>query len=205
MTIFIDNRGSGERDIADILVKKQYPVSVQHIDSGDFIIGDLAIERKTVDDLIGSVMSREKGHNFFDQIRTMKDTYKKVIVLIEGFIVWEDRQLAGIIYALVDGWQIPYINTLSKEQTAIRIGQLHDRYGSASTHRVPPPAVRKAYTESQIRWMMLQTIPHIGSVVAKRILDKNPYIFADTSKVYDLNVEGLRKDSKDLLYKVLHQ
>ena len=203
--IFVDNRGTSEQEIAALLNSKNYPVTVQHIDSGDYVIGDLAIERKTIDDLVGSVMSREKGHNFWEQIRVMKDTYKKQIVIIEGFIVWEDRQLAGIIYGLVDGWQIPYINTLSKEQTALRVGQLHDRYGAANSRRAPPPAVRKGYTPMQIKWMMLQTIPHIGSVVAKRILDKNPYIFADTSNVYDLNVEGLRKDSKDLLYKVLHQ
>jgi ERCC4-type nuclease len=203
--IFVDNRGSAEQEIATLLSKKNYPVTVQHIDSGDYIIGNLAIERKTIDDLIGSVMSREKGHNFFDQLRVMKDTYKKQLVIIEGFIVWEDRQLAGIIYALVDGWQIPYINTLSKEQTTLRIGQLHDRYGAADTRKAPPPAVRKGYTPAQIRWMMLQTIPHLGGVIAKRIVDKNPFIFADTSKAYDLNIEGLRKDSKDMLLKVLCQ
>lgn len=207
--IFIDNRGKNEQEIADILSKKNYPVTVQHIDSGDYVIGDLAIERKTIDDLIGSVMSREKGHNFWNQIKVMKDTYKKQIVIIEGFIAWEDRQLAGIIYGLVDGWQIPFLNTLSKEQTALRIGQLHDRYGSSSTSRLPPCAVQKAYTPEQVRWMMVQCIPHIGMVVGKRIVEKIPYIFrADIMRKGDIqealnSIEGLRKDSRELLERVL--
>jgi len=200
--IFVDNRGKDEQEIAEILTRKQYPVTVQHIESGDYVIGDLAIERKNIDDLINSVNSREKGHNFWEQLKVMKDTYKKCIVLIEGFIVWEDRQLAGIIYGIVDGWQIPYINSLSKEQSALRIGQLHDRYGAAHSHP-PPPAVKKGYTTKQIQWMMAQTIPHLGGVVAKRLVDKNPRIFSCSNYAVDLDIEGMRKDSKEYLNKLL--
>ena len=43
--------------------------------------------------LLGSVTSREKGHNFWDQLKVLKDTYKKPLVLIEGQIIWEDRMI----------------------------------------------------------------------------------------------------------------
>ena len=94
---------------------------------------------------------------------------------------------------------------MNQTSSAERIGQLHDRYGSAKTSSNPPIAVRKGYTDSQIRTAMLTVIPHIGYVTAKRIVAKNPKIFADTSKAYDLNIQGLHKDSKDTLLKVLCQ
>ena len=40
---------------------------------------------------------------------------------------------------------------------------------------------------------MLTVIPHLGTVTAKRIVEKNPKIFADTSKAYDLNIQGYTK------------
>jgi ERCC4-type nuclease len=200
--IYVDNRGKDEQTISEILMLMHYPVIVQHIDSGDYIIGDLAIERKTVSDLVSSVICREKGHNFWEQLKVMRDTYKKVLVIIEGFIDWKDRQLAGILYGIVDGWQIPYINTLSKADSAERIGQLHDRYGSSSTSKLPPAAVKKGYSTPHIKWMMLQCIPHIGPIVAKRILEKYPNIFT-TNLRGPLNIEGLRRDSTEYLVKVL--
>ena len=202
--IFIDNRGSGEKEIAEILQEKKYPVTLQHIDSADYVIGFLAIERKTVQDLRNSIIP-QKGHSFWSQIKVMKDTYKKVIVIVEGYIDWDDRMVSGSLLALVDGWQIPFINTMNQTSSADRIGKLHDRYGSAKTSSQPPIAVRKGYTTTQIRTAMLTVIPHLGNVIAKRIVEKNPYIFADTSKVYDLNIQGLHKDSKDTLLKVLCQ
>jgi ERCC4-type nuclease len=201
--IYVDNRGSNEKAIAQILEDMSYPVTVQHLDSGDYVIGDLAIERKTVPDLLGSVYSQQKGHDFWMQIKVMKDTYKKVLVIIEGFIDWKDRSLKGIIYALTDGWQIPYINTNGIKQSAERIGDLHDRCGAAKVARVPPAAVKKGYTIEQIRCMMAQTIPHVGPVVAKRIIEKNPHIFSHTNYLVDLNIEGLQKSSKEMIVKVL--
>ena len=207
LTIYIDNRGSGEKEIADILISKHYPVVVQHIDSGDFVIGEMGVERKTVSDLLNSLIPKveQKGHPFWEQIKVMKDTYKKQLVIVEGYIDWADRRLVGSLLALVDGWQIPFLNTSGKDSTAERIGQLHDRYGSAKTSQQPPIAVRKGYTDTQIRVSMLTVIPHLGTVTAKRIVEKNPKIFADTSKAYDLNIQGLHKDSKDTLLKVLCQ
>ena len=57
------------------------------------------------------------------------------------------------------------------KQSAEIVGKLFERYGTAKTAKLPPAAVKKGYTPQQIKWMMLQTIPHIGGVVAKRIVE----------------------------------
>ena len=100
LTIYVDNSGTEEKEIAEILERKHYPVEVQHIDSGDFVIGEMCVERKTVQDLLNSLIPKveQKGHTFWEQIKVMKDTYKKAIVIVEGYIDWADRMLAGTLY-----------------------------------------------------------------------------------------------------------
>ena len=133
----------------------------------------------------------------------MKDTYKKQFVIVEGYIDWSDRMLAGSLLALVDGWQIPFINTPTKDATACRIGQLHDRYGSAKTSQQPPIAVRKGYTIPQIKVAMLTTIPHLGVVTARKIISDNPSLFECRPYNYSLQIQGLHKDSKNVLIDLL--
>ena len=203
MPIFVDTRGDGEKDIARILGTLRYPVELRHIESGDYVFDNVGIERKTIQDLVGSVTGKEKGHNLWQQLAVLKDTYKKPLLLVEGFIDWDDRMVSSIIIGVTEGFGIPYINSVTRQQSAKIIGRIFDKYGVAKTKGLPPCAVKKGYTPQQIRWMMLQTIPKLGVVVAKKVLDANPHIFADTSKTYNLNISGLNKEAKDLLLKVL--
>lgn len=209
MPIFVDNRGTGEAAIAAILETKKYPVQLQHIESGDYVFDAVGIERKTISDLVGSITGKEKGHNFWEQLKVLKDTYKKPLVLIEGFIDWDDRMVSSIVIGITEGFGVPYVNSSSRYQSATIIGRIWERYGVARTSKIPPPAVKKGYTTQQIKWCMLQTIPHLGVVVAKRVVDEIPYIFeADVMRIGDIlskldHVEGLRKDSKETLIRVL--
>ena len=153
-----------------------YPVVIQHIESGDYVFDEVGIERKTISDLIGTLTSKEKGHDLWSQLTILKDTYKKSSLLIEGYINWNDRQISGVIISVTNGYGIPYYNSINHYQSAEIIGRIWERYGIAKTSRIPPPAVKRGYTPEQIRWCMLQTIPKIGGVTAQRILEANPYI-----------------------------
>jgi ERCC4-type nuclease len=206
--IYIDSRGKGEKEISELLLSKHYSVTVQYIESGDIVIEDIGIERKTVDDLLQSFYSKVKGHSLYEQIKVLKDTYKKSLLIVEGYINWEDRLLNSILFGIKIGWQLPIVYTSNINDTAKRIGNIFDKYGMSKTSRVPPAAIKKGYTPQQIKWQMLQCIPHIGGVVAKRILEEVPYLFigecSSTELLYDLKeVKGLNKDSRELLIKVL--
>jgi ERCC4-type nuclease len=183
---------------------------LQHIESGDYVFDQVGIERKTISDLVGSVTGKEKGHNFWNQLKILKDTYKKPLVLIEGFIDWDDRMVSSIVIGITEGFSVPYINSSGHNQSANIIGRIWERYGVARTSKIPPPAVKKGYSNNQITWMMLQTIPHLGGVLAKRIADADPYIFSryDTKSFYQLETmlnktQGLNKDSKQYLLRLL--
>lgn len=215
MPIYIDTRGTGETAIAEELKKLHYPVELKHIESGDYVFGDtgVAIERKTISDLCNSVTGGNR--HFWEQLKVMKDTYKKPLILIEGYIDWNDKLLASIIISIVEGWGIPYINSSSISQSAKIIGKVFDRYGTAKTAKIPPPAVVKQQTVKMIKWTMLQCIKGIGGVTAKRIMEEIPNIFMvkqDEDPILNpmvtwnkkfSKIKGLNKESRELLVKVL--
>lgn len=133
----------------------------------------------------------------------MKLTYKKPLLLIEGYIDWKDKLLASIIISITEGWGIPYINSTGIAQSSDIIGKIFDRYGVARTTSIPPACVKKRKTVKEIQWSMLQCISGISSIMAKNILTKNPKIFSIGNYTYDLKIKGLRKEARILLEKVI--
>jgi len=203
--IFIDNRGSGEADLAKLLKEMHLAVEVRHIDSGDIVFGDVGIERKTLNDLTNSVYGMNR--HFWEQVKVLKDTYRYPFILVEGLIDWKDKFVAGVVFSIMLGWRICIINTYNLQDTANSIKSLFIKYGASKSKGYPPAAVRKADTPEKIRWMMLQCIRGIGPVASKRIMKALPDIFRACyypvafKKGLD-EVKGLNKRSKELLIQV---
>lgn len=205
MPIFIDNRGSGEADLAGLLKGMRLAVEVRHIDSGDIVFGDVGIERKTLNDLANSIYGQNR--HFWEQIKVLKDTYKSPFILIEGLIDWKDKFLTGVVFSIIFGWKVPIINTYNLQDSAYAIKSLFIKYGQTRTKSYPPAAVRKADTPKRVRWMMLQCIRGVGPVAAKRIMEALPDIFVacyypEAFKDGLNEVKGLNKRSKELLMQV---
>jgi len=182
MPIFIDNRGSGEEELYNLLKSKHLAVEHKHIDSGDIVFGIdgdmVGIERKTVNDLIKSVVGSKKypaSRHFWDQIKVLKATYKTPLVIIEGTIDFKDKLVSGILFGLLLGWKIPYINTYNVYDTAEAVSRMFTRYGENKAKGYPPAAVRKEASPTKIRWAMLQCCKGIGPATATKILKSIDY------------------------------
>ena len=203
--IFVDNRGSGEKEVAELLMMKKIPVELKYLESGDIVFDDIGIERKTIDDLIQSTTGRNR--HLWEQLGVLKDTYKHPLVIIEGAINYKDRLLSGIIYGIVIGWGIPYINTTNVYDTALAVQRMFDKYGTSKINVVPPAVVKKAKTVKEIQWAMFQCISGIGAKRATELVK----LFPDFGKVayFHLMVKKtlekvkIPKKSKELLFKVM--
>jgi len=202
----VDNRGSGEADLAKLLKEMQLAVEVIHIDSGDIVFGDVGIERKTTNDLVNSVMG--KNRHFWEQLDVLKNTYKKPFVLLEGQLNYKDAWVSGVFFSIIYGWGIPIIPTFNLQDSALAIKRLFIKYGSGKSKSYPPSAVRKADTPEKIRWMMLQCIKGIGPKAATKIIKEiNPFVYIERFTDIILEerlkkVKGLNKRSKELLIQV---
>ena len=195
------------QDIIGMLKRRNLAVEVKHIDSGDYVFGDVAIERKTIEDLINSCTGGTR--HLWKQLETMQNTYKQPILLIEGIIDYNDRLLMGILTTIILFWKYQTIFTISPAQTVLWIEKLFTKYGVGKSNRIPPPAVVRADTPQEIKRNMLCCIKGIGPVMANRILEEIPDIFQNREPIDDVilesklkGIKGLKKESKELLLKV---
>jgi len=170
IVIYIDNRGSGEEEIYNLLSKKHLAVERIHIDSGDIVFGKLGIERKTISDLVNSVTGNNR--HLWEQLELLKNTYEIPILLIEGPINYKNKLITGILFAIVLKWRIPYINTYNIYDSAEAIHRMFIKSGQNITKSYPPSGVKKEITPKKIQWAMIQCVRGIGPTLAKEILNK---------------------------------
>ena len=177
MVIYIDNRGSGEEELYNLLKSKHLAVERKYIESGDIVFGIdndmIGIERKTVSDLVNSVVGENR--HFWTQLEVLKATYKTPLVIIEGRIDFKDKLISGILFSLLLGWKIPYINTYNVYDTAEAISRMFTRYGENKAKGYPPVAVKKEVSPAKIRHTMLQCCRGIGPATATKILKSIDY------------------------------
>lgn len=168
LVIYIDSRGSGEKELFTLLNNKHLAVEQKYLESADICFGEVGIERKEVNDLVNSVIGENR--HYWQQLKVLKDTYKKPIVIIEGTVNWKDKMVAGIILSTLLKWNIPIIQTHNIYDTAEKIYQMFTCYGSNKCKSYPPIVVKKGLTVKEIQWCMLMTVRGIGTETAKKIL-----------------------------------
>lgn len=203
MPLFVDDREPQE--VINYLKRNNLAVEVKHIESGDYVFGEVAIERKTTIDLVNSVVSGSR--HLWDQLDTMKRTYTIPILFIEGQIDHRDRLTMGILTTVILFWKYQTVFTKDKEDTSKWVAALFTKYGVGKTGRIPPAAVIREDTPKQIRWAMLQCIRGVGPKTADRILEEIPDIFSalyapNDLKIYLRKVKGINKKSLDMILKV---
>jgi ERCC4-type nuclease len=206
LTILIDKRGYGESKIASVLQVLKVPIEIVKLESADYVINNRGIERKTVKDLVNSCTKGSR--HLWQQLETLKNTYERPLVLIEGKI-----PKLGIEKTLIDsisiGWGIPIILTKNLHETAYKLRDIHDKYNKDNKdnkNNIPPAVVNKSYTPERIRWAMLQCVKGIGSIKASKIIEELPDIFQCAySRAYleEKLKEVLPKESKELLIKTI--
>lgn len=126
MTIIADDRENGE--VIELLRKLNVDVEVKRLKIGDYVFGDVVIERKTIDDFCLSIIDgRIKS-----QIEKMQE-YKHKYILISGRI--GDRTsdinencILGMICSVIVRYGINVICLDNEKQLAYVIKKLYEKY-----------------------------------------------------------------------------
>lgn len=233
MGIFIDTRGSDERKLSELLKNYNIHAELKPIQSGDILIINslttIAIERKSIQDLLNSTRmsgeswSKSKGH-FWSQLKVMKDTYQKNLVIIENkpsenpkfpsIFDFANREHAGIYFSIVCGWGIPVYLSENLDNTASFISKLFLKYGDSYVPKSMPVAVRKSKNTKDIKLAMFQCIDGIGPVLAKKLYDLEPLLFSSVlgpeyveqrlSEIPELNGTPKKERIKNRLLDVIY-
>jgi len=170
--ILIDNR---EKDsgIPNILKDKNIPILFENLEIGDYIIGDIIIERKTSKDFIASVFDGR----IFQQANKITSFTNKAILLIEGLLqneleyVKNKNSIYGTLLslALSYNFKIIYSNSIEETSNILEIIYKHGKYYKIERFLlIKQKRIPNNTYQQQLN--IIASIPYIGEKYAERLL-----------------------------------
>lgn len=185
--IVVDNREKNSMVISE-LISNSAEIKFERLNVGDYIIGNIAIERKTINDFISSMLNKR----LFRQIEELKQ-YKKQFIILEGS--YDDinngmniNSVKGMILSIILDFNIPVIITKDCEETASFLVLLDKRQGKSKTE-FSIKAKKRTYNLAEQQQFVLESFPGIGPKTAKKLLKK----FKTIKAVINAKPENLEK------------
>ena len=167
--ILIDDREKNSL-VPSILSKLNINYEFSHLPTGDYIINDVIIERKTIPDLKSSIITKR----ILFQLKELKQ-YPKAILLIEGISNFElyqgilhENALRGFILSVALEHKIPIIFTENEEDSAKYIAVLARKTKKTQLSLRPKIQLNK----DEQKQFILEGFPGIGPTTARKLLDK---------------------------------
>ncbi|MBU0466415.1 MAG: hypothetical protein KJ718_04980 [Nanoarchaeota archaeon] len=201
VTITIDHREKNSL-IPTFLEEKGFQIEWKQLPVADYIIKNIAIERKTISDLKSSIVNKR----IIQQLLELKQ-YPKHFLLVEGILDEDlysssglhENALRGFLLSVALDYQVPIIFTHNEEDTAKYISVL------AKKTDKPKSSIRASKLfksrEEQLQFI-LEGFPNLGSVKAKALIKK----FKSLNNIFNASESELEeilgkkaKDFKSLL------
>lgn len=200
--IMIDNREKNSL-VASELAKLQIPIEFRHLQVGDYLINNIAIERKTLSDLNSSIIDKR----IFVQMQELKQ-YPKCLLIVEGINeemylgIIHENALRGFLLATALDYQIPIIFTQNEKDTAKYISILAKK---TSNKEISIRASKILKSKSKQIQFILEGFPNVGPVKAKKLIDKfkslKNIINADELQLKEI----LGKKTSEIKYLIEHE
>jgi Fanconi anemia group M protein len=196
LRIIVDTREKNSL-IPALLIQNKIEIQFQTLSSGDYLIKDIIIERKTFSDFISSMINKR----IFEQLKELL-RYKKAILILEGYEGINElrgnlnpNSLRGFILSILTNYQIPIVFTKNQEETADYLVLLAKQQEKSKNELTLHSKIPKTLTEQ--KKYILEAFPEIGPVKAKKLLKR----FKTLSKIFQASEEEiqpiLKKKSKD--------
>lgn len=169
--IIVDHRES-RSPVMRFLTQKDVTVEPQQLDVGDYIISSrIGIERKTVDDFLGSLIEGK----LFVQMKNLRATYSRPLLLIEGEGLLTKRNISqnaifGSFTAIIVDFGIPIITTKSAQETADFLSVMAQREQKEGDRIVAIRGEKTARTIAEQQQFLVEGLPNVSAVLAQRLL-----------------------------------
>jgi Fanconi anemia group M protein len=168
--LIVDSRES-QSGLVELLAAGGADVCIEELECGDYVLADgMAVERKTAEDFVGSIMDRR----LFLQIEMLKRTYAKIYILVEGDLFDTESAIAAesVIGALsfitvLEG--IPVISTYNTAHTAATLLTMQRHALEGLGYEVPLRGSKPKSRAPQAQYLV-EGLPSIGPSVAKKLL-----------------------------------
>ncbi len=166
------------REPQEILEKLSVPYKTCQLGVGDYIIGDVAVERKTHDDFFCSV----SDNRLWNQLAAMSTTYKNSYLLFEGYTSYRVHNLLN--YVCVRYHVLPLFSK-NIQQTASILNSMFTLLNKPLPKLLLPHQMRFANPHVSI----LSQFPGIGIKTARSLL----YRFETLFNIFNASRSELRE------------
>jgi len=186
--IIIDIHEKNSLVYSELIASEEIEKEVRALKVGDYIIGEMCIERKTFQDFVSSMLSKR----IFPQLKNLL-SYKKRMLIIEGKQGLSNtsinpNSIRGFILSIINNYEIPVLITENYSDTAnylitLTKQQIKKKQENSLHSRIPK-------TLKEQKEYVLESFPNIGPSTAKKLLEK----YSTLSKVFSQTKEELEKD-----------
>ena len=165
--------------VASELVSLGIDIEFKHLEVADYLIGDTAIERKTISDFVSSMINKRLQR----QLEEIKQ-YPKQLLIIEGIEEQElytdsnennqerginGNAIRGFLLSIVLDFKIPIIFTKSYDDTAKFLMILAKKQPK---EHISIRAVKKSRNKQEQIQYILEGFPGIGPSTTKKLIQK---------------------------------
>ena len=188
--IVVDKREKNSLVVAELL-ERNAKIEMKQLEVGDYVIGDIGIERKTAKDFITSMVNKR----LLRQLEELKQ-YPKQLLLIENFdeiycMNFNENAIRGMLLSILFDFGIPVIFTRNAEDTASFLILL-DKKQQKKPREISFKAKKRALSIAEQQQFILEGFPGVGPAIAKELLLR----FKTIKNVVNASVTELTKIKK---------
>ena len=181
--ILVDSREKNSLVLSE-LYEKKHEIKREILPVGDYIIGNIAIERKTLNDFISSMLSKR----LIEQLQNLKQ-FPKQLLMLEGEekrINIHPNAIRGMLLSISLDYGIPVIFSKNESETAEFL-MLLDKKQNKPPSEISLVAKRKSNTIKEQQQIILENFPGIGPSTAKKLLEN----FKSLKKIFSTSEKKL--------------
>jgi Fanconi anemia group M protein len=179
-------------DIADRLRGLGVELEIRKIAPGDYVLGPIGIERKTLTDFFSSLVKKR----LFEQVQRLRESYPQPLLILEGDLAeistfQHPQSILGALLALEMTERVPALTTADKDQTALLLSVLwkkQDKTAAEYGIRHKP----KGLSLEQRQRFLIEGLPSVGETLAKNLLEH----FGSAQAVFNASEDELKKVEK---------
>ena len=192
--MIVDQREKNSLVVSELAARK-VDFELKRLDVADYLVGNVAIERKTLDDFVSSMISKR----LMRQLSELKQ-YKQKLLIVEGNDLDESRinpnAVRGMILSILLDFNVPIVFTKDAEETANFLDLLEKRQNK-KPQELSLKAKKIAYSLAEQQQIILESFPGVGASTAKGLLKKfktiKSFILADEKDIAGIKRLGEKK------------
>jgi Fanconi anemia group M protein len=158
--------------IADRLRDLGTEPAIRTIHPGDYVLGPVGVERKTLQDFFGSLVRKR----LFEQVRRLREAYPETLLILEGDVgkVREYKHpnaFWGAFLALEIDYRTPIVFTADHDQTAQALHVLTVRQSGTEEAYGLRHKPKMLNLEERQRFLV-EGLPDVGGTLSRHLLER---------------------------------